>query len=71
MAASIPVALTFEEREALEAMAAIERRNRRDMAALLLREALERAGWLRPVQPPYKPLEGQGEDDKAKEGGAP
>lgn len=43
---SIPV--TIPEREALIKLSQIERRDPRDQAALLIRQALEQAGYLLP-----------------------
>lgn len=51
----LAVTLTTEEKEALRVMAGQERRDSRDMAALLVREGLEARGWLQPVRPPYPP----------------
>lgn len=45
----ITVSLTPEEQAALVAKARQERRNPRDQAAIEIRQALERAGYLRPV----------------------
>lgn len=47
----VTVNLTPEEQAALVAKARQERRNPRDQAAIEIRQALERAGYLRPPGP--------------------
>lgn len=45
----VTVNLTLEEQAALVAKARQERRNPREQAAIEIRQALERAGYLRPA----------------------
>lgn len=46
------VPITIEERDALVQLAYAERRHPRAQAALILRQSLERAGYLQPQRPP-------------------
>ena len=53
MYATITVRLTHEEREALISIGLQMRRDARDQAAIIIRLALEQAGYLQPIVPPY------------------
>lgn len=50
---TITVRLTAEEKEALISMGIQMRRDARDQAAIIIRLALEQAGYLQPIVSPY------------------
>ena len=60
----ITVPLTFEEREALISLGRDQRRDPRVQAAIIIRQALEQAGYLQPIAPPYAARTSTGNGDK-------